>query len=418
MAQGGVRLTQVQILSGSRNIGGTFIKVVDGDNVLVFDQGIRFDLFGRYFSQWIQPSGVMELRKLGVVPKEEWYQSVDELYITHLHLDHLGALSNIPSGIKLHIPGLSIYSEMKRRWENSPIWLNLIPENYYLQLEDVPPMVEDKNRVLAIPVSHSAYPSFAYLYFGNDKTILYTGDMRLHGFLEDKQFKSLHKGPSLMNYLETQHDLKIDVLLIEGTNFGSERSPILPDSAMALIEKIMTTSDLVMVTSHYLDAEFLTAVLDLAKKLEFRSYLSSEIVAKSLTTCGQKFDVKILEEFSKTPVFPTAPLTSILEGKSLLITSYYEIVDLCRRLEQKEFRNRRTVCILTEPEVTTEEMLEYSAMNRWLSLYGIQTYRIRVSGHYYPFELAEILDTVKFKELLPVHTEHPELMLKMIRSKG
>jgi hypothetical protein len=55
-----------------------------------------------------------------------------------------------------------------------------------------------------------------------------------------------------------------------------------------------------------------------------------------------------------------------------------------------------------EPEPGKEEIFEYSMMSRWLSLYGIHSYRIRVSGHYYPFEIGEILRLNKFKKILPI----------------
>jgi ribonuclease J len=410
-------VTEIKILSGSRTIGGSFIKITDKDRVFVFDQGIRFDVLGRYFDRTVQPSGVMELRKLAVLPKEEWYKDATDVYVTHLHLDHLGVLSNVPPRIKVHLPGHSIYLEMKRKWEGSPTWLNLIPENYYLEVDDATPAIEDQNRVLPIPVSHSAYPAVAYFYFGSDKTILYTGDMRLHTFLDGKLFKTICKGPSLLDYIKSQPDLKIDLLIIEGTNFGSERTPILPNAAISLMEGIVTDCDLVIVTSHHLDVEFLIAVLNMAKRMGFRCYVSSEIVAKALQLSGQKFDVKVLEEYSKTPVFPTAPLSDVLEEKSLIITSYYDVVDLCRGLDETVLRNKQAVCILTEPEPSIEEMMEYNTVSRWLALYGVHTYRIRVSGHYYPFELNEILHHLKFKEILPVHTERPELMLTTIRSK-
>jgi len=180
----------------------------------------------------------------------------------------------------------------------------------------------------------------------------------------------------------------------------------------------MAGCNLVIVTSHHLDVEFLAAVLSMAKKMEFKCHVSSEVVARTLELSGQKFDVEVLEEYSKTPAFPTAPLSDVLVDKSLIITSYADVVDLCRGLEEEELRNRQAVCILTEPEPGIEEMTEYNTVSRWLAFYGIHTYRIRVSGHYYPFELNDILEHLKFKELLPVHTEHPELMLRMVKSRG
>jgi len=55
-------------------------------------------------------------------------------------------------------------------------------------------------------------------------------------------------------------------------------------------------------------------------------------------------------------------------------------------------------------------MVEYEIVNRWLLRSGIQPYRLRVSGHYYPFEIGEIIKTLNPKRIIPVHTENPELV--------
>mgnify|MGYP001078044832 CR=1 FL=1 len=107
---------EIQILGGSRSIGGNFIKITDGDRTLVFDQGIRFDIMNNYYTRNLAPQGITELRDLGVLPKAEWYEDASGIYITHLHLDHLGALSNIPFETKVHLPDLGIYEDMESRW--------------------------------------------------------------------------------------------------------------------------------------------------------------------------------------------------------------------------------------------------------------------------------------------------------------
>ena len=78
-------------------------------------------------------------------------------------------------------------------------------------------------------------------------------------------------------------------------------------------------------------------------------------------------------------------------------------------------RKRRMACILTEPEPGKEEMFEYSVLGRWLSLYDIHPYRIRASGHYYPFKLDEILRSINFKRIIPIYTEHPEILRQHIK---
>lgn len=110
-------MVEIKILSGLNSIGGNFIRIEDGDKILIFDQGIRFDIMARYYSGLISPTGLAELREIGVLPQAEWYRDADAIYITHMHLDHLGALSNIPLETKLYLPSLAIYQDMEERWE-------------------------------------------------------------------------------------------------------------------------------------------------------------------------------------------------------------------------------------------------------------------------------------------------------------
>ena len=58
----GITMIAVKILSGSDCIGGCFIRIEDEDRVLVFDQGLRFDIMSSFYSQLVAPLGLTELR--------------------------------------------------------------------------------------------------------------------------------------------------------------------------------------------------------------------------------------------------------------------------------------------------------------------------------------------------------------------
>ena len=90
-------MVEVKVLARAKSIGGNFVRIEDDGQLLVFDQGIRFDLMGKYYSGFVEPKGIAEMRELGILPKPEWYENVNDIYISHMHLDHLGALSNIPA---------------------------------------------------------------------------------------------------------------------------------------------------------------------------------------------------------------------------------------------------------------------------------------------------------------------------------
>lgn len=409
-------MVEVKILSGASSIGGNFVRVEDGDLTIIFDQGIRFDVLERFYSNFITPSGVAELRSIGAIPQPEWYEDATVIYISHLHLDHLGALANIPGEIKVKLPGMAIYEDMEEKWSLSPTWLSLIPRKYYVELEELKSFQTDENNVMAIPVSHSAYPAYSLLYFGKNETLLYTGDFRIESFLNQDVFTEVHQGVDLLTFLEDNKDIKIDSLIIEGTNIGSDRIPITPSEAIKIIDKLAKNRKQLIATLHSLDAEYAYALISLAEKLKLQVVIASTHLAK------------LLEKISALPSNPLTldkyvdylsyfPHTSIenLKEKTLILVSYREIIDLIKDLKFSGALSDDCLAIISEPEPQTEEGSEYYVISNWFSTLGIESYRIRVSGHYYPYQIKTILKKLKPKKtVIPIHTEKPRLFLKIL----
>jgi ribonuclease J len=365
-----------------------------------------------YYTSFITPRGITELRDIGVLPKAEWYQDVTAIYITHMHLDHLGALSNIPEKTTVHLPNLPIYEDMEEKWGTSPTWLSLIPRKYYVELKELKPYQIDENNVTAIPVSHSAFPAYALLYAGKKKTILYTGDFRTESYLNQDKFIDLKGGKDLLGYLKENPDIKIDTLIIEGTNIGSTRLPITPKDAANIIKKIASSYKTIIATLHALDLECAYILLKLSKKFNLNCYIASARIAKLLEKVPQlPITPKLIESYVDylTPSLEKITLEDI-EEKALIIVSYREIVDFLKDLSTATTAIKNSVAIISEPEPDIEEASEYRVIANWLSRMGIQTYRIRASGHYYPYQLKTIIQTIKPKEIIPIHTLYPEYL--------
>jgi len=406
-------LTEIKVLSGSRSIGGNFIRIEDGDRIIIFDQGIRFDVMSNYYSSFITPRGTSELRELGVLPKAEWYENATDIYISHLHLDHLGALSNIPSEAIVHLPSLTVYEDMEERWSKSSTWLSLVPRKYFIRLEETKPLETDKNNVMAIPLSHSAYPACALLYFGRDETILYTGDFRVESFLNKDEFTELNEGEDLLSFLNENTDIRVDSLIIEGTNIGSDRLPLSPKEATETMRKIVTNQRPIIATLHNLDIEYAYTLMKICAESSLDLYIASTQTTKLLEKKPQK-PVKpiLIEEY----VDYLTPLEKVsvadVEEESLIIVPYREIIDFLRDIEQvrKGFLYQ-AVAIISEPEPEIEEASECTVIANWLSKIGIQFYRIRASGHYYPYQLKTILNAIKPKKKIEgIHTKNLKLL--------
>ncbi|MEM2614639.1 MAG: hypothetical protein QXO15_10545 [Nitrososphaerota archaeon] len=398
-------MVEVKVLSGARSIGGNFIRIEDRDRALIFDQGLRFDIMERFYRGFIAPKGLRELREIGAAPRAEWYEGANAIYISHMHLDHLGLLSNIPSRTDVYLPSISIYEVLEEKWRDSPTWISLIPRKYYVEIEELSPLETDENNVMPLPVSHSAYPAYALLYFGSDENVLYTGDFRVEGFLKGEEFIKVHGGISMLEYLSENRDIRVDRLIIEGTNLGSTRAPISPAEEKAMLRRIFGAHTLIVATIHPLDLEYALFLSELASQAGRNMYLASEGAAKLMETAADlQAEPKVVADYVKTPShFESVSLTDLKED-SILIASYHEIIDLLRDLRDAGALSEGSATVLSEPEPRVEEAQEYEAIMNWFNNLGTQAYLMRASGHYYPHDLKTIMSTIKPKNVSIIHT--------------
>jgi len=65
-----------------------------------------------------------------------------------------------------------------------------------------------------------------------------------------------------------------------------------------------------------------------------------------------------------------------------------------------------TLAASIRPEPEGEEAVEYSVMVNWFRVLGVWYYRIRASGHYYPYQLKTILEAIKPKRIIPHPSTH------------
>jgi len=409
-------MVEIKILSGANSIGGNFVRIEDGDKTIIFDQGIRFDIMSRFYSGFITPRGISELRNIGALPKPEWYEGANGIYISHMHLDHLGALSNIPQQTKVKLPSMTVYEDMEEKWGASPTWLSLIPRKYYVELEELKPLQTDENNVMAVPVSHSAFPAYALIYFGKNGNVLYTGDFRVESFLDPDLFREIIEGDDLLTYLEENKDIKIDFMIMEGTNIGSDRIPITPVEATKIVKKLTKNRKQIVATLHSLDVEYAYMLASIAEEMKMQVVIASTQLTKLLEKIpNMPSKPKVIDEYVDylTP-FEKTTIENVKE-KTLILVSYREIVDLIKDLNMAGSLSKDCLAVISEPEPQIEEGSEYTVIANWFSTIGIESYRIRASGHYYQYQLKTILDKVKpRKGIKTIHTEKPKLFFRIL----
>jgi len=411
-------LVNIRIVQGRREIGGNCIRIEDKDRVLIFDQGIRFSIFRKFFTRNIEPFGIPELRQLQIIPSEEILEDADSIYISHFHLDHLGLLQNLPVKSKIKVPSMRIFKLFEKWYQFSSSWLKYVPPRYSTQISEVELMKSDENNVVAVPVKHSAYPSYGYLYFGSDETMFYTGDFRLTSIVNENSGLKMYE-TSVIEYFEDNRDLKIDTLIIEGTNFGRIITPIEKDTIKSIIERM--ADEMIIFAVHPLEIELILLVFMELKKLGKKIVIACERLAEFLDENIRQLseaeaildDIFVLiDTVTKGVIFNSIDILSIESEptKYAVIVNVRRIIDSLRLFDIEKIPLGSPVILLTSEPFEEEEVHGEEILLRWLNYYGFQPYRARISGHYYPFEFKTIIKTLKPKKIIPIHTRRPELM--------
>jgi len=412
---------KVRVYGGLDEIGGNCIVVEDGDRKIVFDNGIRFSVLRKFYGGRIEPLGLSELRAIGALPPLDTLHGASAIYISHLHLDHTGLLSSIPPDVSIKVPSVRILEGTLASWyKRSGSWLAYVPPDYTAKVEEVEPMKEDENGVTAIPVSHSCFPACSFLYRGSDATVFYSGDFRLEPLASvssrlDDVVRSLGVG-------------KVDAALLEGTNFGAEHAFVTASMFRECLSLLLREYELVSVSIDPLDLEAFVAMLDLSSLMGRSLVIGSERLLWTVEELERLRPealggVCVLEELGvPTPLSlkNVSLAEEVLKSPEgfVLAMEPVGLLQVLRRLRMWEEVSSLagSVVVLMDPEPRESiKEVEESALRAWLRSFGVQAVRLRLSGHYLPHQFRKVIEALRPKDLIPVHTEEGDVMVRLFK---
>ena len=405
-------MTKIKIYGGSNTIGGNCVVIESPSLKVMLDQGVNFSQLKRFYGFSIQPESTEELREMKVLPPREAYEDVEEIYITHLHLDHLGSL-NIPGDIPTFIPCRDIAEILSRSW-----WFGwkqqLLPKTLsFHNFRDI----EEGEKIECVRISHSAFPSYSLRVDTDDASILYTGDFRL------EPPHSISANP--LEALEGLCENRVDVLIIEGTNFGRRMNFLTPFQFKALLTELLEKykRKLLFISIHPLDLEVILAILDLLWEAGYTPIFENIYYAQLLDLMIEKIGYTIEKDLLFTPLtskvrtlenFEVVFLSELRDLRKAVFIPMHTIKDLKTIAELSREDTGGLVHITVTGEPLSEEwLIEERRFTNWLRFLGVTSYRVHLSGHYHPHNFKEIIQTLKPKSIVPIHTKTSNTMIAL-----
>ncbi|HUX95068.1 MAG TPA: MBL fold metallo-hydrolase [Bacteroidales bacterium] len=406
-----------KIHRGTQEIGGSCVEIwtdttkilLDFGMPLVERDGSEFD-FDKYKN--LSPD---ELIKAGVLPDVQGIYNddkilIDALLISHAHQDHWGLYNYINPKIKCYLGRAT-----KKLIEINNLFTpknTIIGNPVYFEKELA--FQIGNITITAYWADHSAFDSYSFLIEANGKSIFYSGDFRGHG-RKSKVFRWFtHNAPQ-----------NVDYLLLEGTSLGRNSKPFktetnIEDELVALFN-IKGKSNVVYTSGQNIDriVSIYNACLRTDKTLVVDVYVASIL--------------KELSEFAKIP-YPSDDFKSLS-----VIFPYYTSKRLAKEGNKKilyQFKNFKIskkeissqpdkYVMIIRPSMQkdleritgldggnlvysmwegylkkpdTKKFMEYFG-NRKFTIHNIHT-----SGHADIDTLKQMVEAIKPKSIVPIHT--------------
>ncbi len=458
------RSSSVTLLGGVNEIGGNKILIEDRGTRIFLDFGKSYAARSAYYDWMSSPrtvNGIGDFLALGILPevsgiyredllklaglraKEDRF--VDALVLSHAHSDHADYVSFLREDIPIWmgetskdiIESLEAQKDARLEFEitrfkdrSEPKKRSEICREIHTFNTRSGKFKIDSMEVEPVHVDHSLPGCYGFIIRTSNATIVYSGDLRMHG----------NRSDMTREFVQRAKDSKPDLMLCEGTRVNEPATMSEQDVHDACLEHVKSTDGgFVFAHYSYKDVDRFTSFHRIAKETE-RKLVITPTVARYLEALSRrdtslripKLDdpnIVIYKPREKTGSYSdsdyekkdrpyynrenswTAEKVKKYESQVIMAIGSYEINELI------DVRPRGGIYLHSTSEPFNEEgEIDEARMRNWLRRFDLTRVFAHCSGHASGADIDYIINEVAPKMLVPIHTVFPNMF--RLRSGG
>lgn len=439
-------MVKLRFYGGVNEIGGNKILLEDGDTRVFFDFGQPFSFGADYFTGWLAPRAVNGLRdyfEFGLLPRVRGLYSremlastdlayteprVDAVFLSHAHFDHIAHIQFLDPKIPVYV-GVGTKLLMESMEETSGFCR--YGEHVCRRFRTGHKVKVDGVEVEPVHVDHSIPAAYGFIVHTSEGSIVYTGDLRMHGPRKDLT----------QDFLEKARDCEPVALICEGTRMveKEKRKNYSEAQVRRLSDRVVSSSAgrMVFAMRYSRDLDRFRTFHKVAKKNGRRivvspktAYLLSKVLCDEhldLPDPLRDRDVLVYYKRKKSGGFDegdyyawerkfmdkmvTHEFVHRNQGKLVMDLDFYQFAELID-IEPKP--GSQFIHSMSEP--FSEEDIEDRVMHNWIDHFKLQFHQLHASGHLNKNQLVDLISYVQPRKVFPVHTEHQDLFKNYCRN--
>ncbi len=428
--------TKVTCYGGVGEIGGNKILLEDRGTKVFLDFGTGFAEGSDYFDSWIKPRGVNgagDLFEFGVLPEIQGLYSepslqntglkyaspeIDAVVLSHYHWDHAGRIGYVDPKIPVYCgKTTALIHEAYRVTGGSALKGHELRtfrtgDRFSVGGIDFQP----------VHVDHSIPGAYGFVIYTSSGPLAYTGDFRFHG----------PAGEMTEDFVRAATESRPAVLLSEGTRVGEGKDAGVNTSESEVLSEarrmVKESKKLVFSTFRGNDTDRINT-FDRAARASGRTLVVSMKTAVMLEALSKDGKLTVPRVGKDVGVYVRRKKSGSLDD-----SDYYawERRFLDEGLDAQEVRKRQGEIFLhletsnfpelidikperggtyihSATEAFNEEGEREDALVRnWVDHLGFSYHQLHASGHAPMEEVARLVNRIRPKRVVPIHTEEPD----------